>query len=185
MPGNSPYEAAEAFMQPLQRAISCLGSAKITASPGGKHAPEAIHAWLLNGGSGMSLRGRDGVALGVFKAAMHYEIVLSDERYEGTWRVSTRSYGYELVGAGGHASWSMHWHPIGRSAITFPHLHLPPYGAHQHFRTPRHTLEAAVQWCIEMGAVATEGWQQTLAETEGVHQLWRSWSDDKPSAGRT
>jgi hypothetical protein len=61
-----------------------------------------------------------------------------------------------------------------------PHFHLPPYGEHQHLRSSRHTLETAVQWCIEMGGAAVDGWEQVLAETEGVHKLWRSWSDDRP-----
>lgn len=142
-----------------------------------------LHAWLLNDGSGMPVRARQGGPLGVFKAAMHYEIVLSDQRHEGKWRVSTRAYAYELVGADANPSWAMHWHPVGRSGITFPHLHLPPYGDHQHLRSARHTFESAVQWCIEMGAVAADGWPQVLAETEGVHKLWRSWSDDGPTAG--
>lgn len=180
MPGNSPYEAVDAFLKPLQRAISCLGSAKISTSPRGKHQPEMLHGWTLNDGAGMAVQTRDGGGrLGVFKASMHYEIVLSDDRHEGKWRVSTRGYAYELVGAGDQKTWSMHWHPVGRSGITSPHFHLPPYGEHQHLRSSRHTLEAAVQWCIEMGGAAVDGWEQVLAETEGVHKLWRSWSDDR------
>ena len=119
MPGNSPYEAVDAFLKPLQRAISCLGSAKISTSPRGKHQPEMLHGWTLNGGAGMTVQARDGGGrLGVFKASMHYEIVLSDNRHEGKWRVSTRGYAYELVGAGDQKTWSMHWHPVGRSGIT-------------------------------------------------------------------
>jgi len=120
-----------------------------------------LHGWTLNDGAGMTVQARDGGGrLGVFKASMHYEIVLSDDRHEGKWRVSTRGYAYELVGAGDQKAWSMHWHPVGRSGITSPHFHLPPYGEHQHPRSSRHTLETAVQWCIEMGGAAVDGWER-------------------------
>lgn len=50
----------------------------------------------------MPLRLADGGPLGVFKASMYYEIVAADpKRHEGKWRVSTRSYAYELVAPDG------------------------------------------------------------------------------------
>ncbi len=68
-----------------------------------------------------------------------------------------------------------HWHPTGRSHATFPHLHLYTVRPDGHFVTPRQTLESAVQWCIEMGAEPRNPqWHSVLAESEGIHQLYRS-----------
>lgn len=176
MPGDSPYEAVTSFLDPLQNAVSCLGPAKLTLSPGGRHEPGKVHSWALNGGEGMRLRVADDV-WATLRLTMHYEIVRSDPtKHEGTWRVTTHAYAYELVHETGLV-WSMHWHPTGNSPVTFPHLHLSPYGS-GHFLTSRHSLESAVQWCIEMGAQPTrENWRAVLGESEGVHRLWASWRD--------
>ncbi len=80
-----------------------------------------------------------------------------------------------------------HWHPTGRSHATFPHLHLYTVRPDGHFVTPRQTLESAVQWCIEMGAEPQiPQWRTVLAESEWIHQLDRSWSEDPspPTGGR-
>jgi hypothetical protein len=74
----------------------------------------------------------------------------------------------------------MHWHPAGRSHATFPHL-LYTVSPHGHFVTPRQTLESAVHWFIEMGAKPQNlRWRTVLTESEGVHQLYRAWSQDPP-----
>jgi hypothetical protein len=71
--------------------------------------------------------------------------------------------------------------PAGKSHATFPHLHLYTVRPDGHFVTPRQTLESAVQWCIEMGAEPQNPqWRTVLAEPEGIHQLYRSWSEDPP-----
>jgi hypothetical protein len=72
--------------------------------------------------------------------------------------------------------------PAGKSHATFPHLHLYTVRPDGHFPTPRQTLESAVHWCIEMGAEPQNAqWRSVLAESEGIHQLYRSWSEDPPS----
>ncbi len=76
----------------------------------------------------------------------------------------------------------MHWHPAGTSHAAFPHLHLYTVRRGGHFVTPRQTLESAVQWCIEMGAAPQNPeWRTVLAESEGTHRLYRSWSEEPPS----
>lgn len=180
MPGDSPYQAVQAFLDPLQRSVSCLGTAKLTLSKGGKSEPNQTHAWTINGGDGLVVR-----SLGTLKASMHYEIILSEERHEGKWRVTTRSYAYELIAPDGNLSWSMHWHPVGRSFVTYAHLHLPAYGAaSHHLRVDRQTFEMAIQWCIELGAApAKDDWERVLMETEGLHKLHRSWAGaQRPSS---
>ncbi|MGI8869949.1 MAG: hypothetical protein ACR2F6_14145 [Mycobacteriales bacterium] len=184
MPGQNPAEAVQRFLEPLKRAVSCLGPANLSVSQGGRGKLNATHAWTLNDGAGMPLRG----ALGTFHAGMHYEIVLCDERHEGKWRVTTHEYAYDLVDPGGRRMWSMHWHPTGMSDYTAPHLHLPFLKDRGHFREGhRQTFETAVQWCITMGAEpARDDWEAVLAETEASHVLYRSWSEasDAPPGSR-
>jgi hypothetical protein len=179
VPGASPYQAVEAFLAPLERAVACLGTGKIVVSPGGRATTGKTHLWNLNGGDGLVLRGD---AAGCrFLASMHYRVVPTDpEKYEveqGRWRVTTLAYLYEFRTPDNAKLWAMHWHPAGRSHATFPHLHLYSVRPDGHFVTPRQTLESAVQWCIEMGAAPQNPQRRTvLAESEGIHQLYRSWS---------
>lgn len=175
MPGDSPQQAVDAFLEPIQRAVACLGPGKIVVSPGGRHAPNVIHAWTLCPTEGMPLRG-----LGTLTATMNYEIVAVDPaRHEGgRWRVSTRSYAYTLTLADGTEDWAMHWHPVGYSPVTTPHFHFRQRRPRGHFASERHTFEMAVRWCIELGATpARPDWDVVLAETEAIHRLWRTWID--------
>ncbi len=182
MPGATPYEAVEAFRTPIEKALSCLGRAKIVLSPGGQADTTKSHNWSVNGGDGMELRG--GLENHRFYASMHYRIVLADpEKHDlsrGKWRVTTAAYFYELRTPKNEKLWAMHWHPTGNSDSTFPHLHIYPM-TDGHLVTPRQTFESAVQWCLEMGADAQRSdCAKILAESEGVHRLWRSWADLPP-----
>lgn len=175
MPGDSPYEATGAFLEPLQRALGCLGTCKISTTAQGRHKIHQTHAWTINGGTGLQIRP------GVFYATMDYEIVLSESPDAGKWRVSTRGYAYRLADNERRTLWAMHWHPVGRSPATFPHVHIPALNERGHFPTERMTFEHAVRWCIESGAEPKrDDWEQVLAESEGIHKLYRSWADTPP-----
>jgi hypothetical protein len=183
VPGTTPYRAVEAFLAPIERALACLGTGKVVVSPGGRADTTKTHSWSLNVGQGVVLRGR--AAGSRFLASMHYRIIPTEpEKYDiaqGRWRVTTLAYLYEFRSADNMKLWAMHWHPAGKSHATFPHLHLYTIRPDGHFATPRQTLESAVQWCIEMGAEPQNPqWQAVLAESEGIHQLYRSWSQDPP-----
>ena len=184
MPGGTPCQAVEAFLAPIKRALAVLGTGKLVVSPRGRTDTSKTHSWSLNAEEGIVLRGR--AAGSRFLASMHYRIIPTHpEKYdveEGRWRVTTSAYLYEFRTSDNAKVWAMHWHPAGRSHATFPHLHLYTIRAEGHFMTPRQTLEPAVQWCIEMGAEAqSPRWRTLLAESEGIHQLYRSWSDEPPS----
>jgi hypothetical protein len=91
VPGRNTTDAFEAFIGPFESAVACLGQAKITVSPGGRSRSQGVHAWLLNGGSGMPLsRGF------MFRAAMNYEFLRNDELENGPWRCTTRAYMYAV-----------------------------------------------------------------------------------------
>ena len=154
----------------MQRVISCLGSGKVTTSPGGLHVVNRTHRWSINNDDPLVLKGGF-----EFHAEMRYRIVV-DESEHGRFRVTTESYAYQLD-QHGSLLFSLHWHPVGNSPVTGPHLHLPaaPRG---HLVTERMTLEQAVRWCMEFGVVpARKDFEQVLYETESIHRLYRTWSE--------
>lgn len=178
MPGRTPAQAVEAFLEPLRDALRVLGGvAKILVSPKGGFRKGERYSWILNGASGMDL----GVA-GRFIAEMEFEIIDTDStknEFGHPFRVTTRSYHYKLRGRDGVDQWRMHWHPEGRSRITTPHLHRPP-DLKQHWPTGRLTLENAIGWCVESGASVTCDSTQQAQERptliEAPHRLYRSWT---------
>jgi hypothetical protein len=183
VPGGTPYEAVEAFLEPIEQALSCLGRAKIVVSPGGRAAPNRDHVWMVNAGQG--LRHEGDLDDHTFYASMHYRIVLADparhDTSKGKWRVTTAAYFYELRTPANDKLWAMHWHPAGRSPVAGPHLHLYQMSPDGHLVTARQTFESAVQWCLEFGAEPQRpDCGAVLAESESVHKLWRSWSEVPP-----
>lgn len=118
---------------------------------------------------------------GRLHAQQRFQLVYTDpKRFDisvGKLRVSTREYAYRIVHREG---WEMrwHWHPEGSSAEHRPHIH-PSVNIKAHLPTPRYTLEEVVESCISLGArPSREDWQAQLAETGGIHKLYRTWSND-------
>lgn len=108
MPGRTTLEAFDAFITPLQAAVTTLGPAKITVSKGGRSNSQGVHAWTLNSDNGMPLTG--GMLL---RARMNYEFLRADDLSDGPWRCTTRGYMYAVIGTDGHELISYHWHPLG------------------------------------------------------------------------
>ncbi|NCT90268.1 hypothetical protein GXB85_04775 [Cellulomonas sp. APG4] len=168
MPGRTPPEAFEAFIEPIRRALSCLGPAKITLSQHGRQVGDT-RAWTLNNGLGLAMRG--GWHL---DATMHYEIIPTQDT--SAWRVTTRAYRYRVACADAELV-RMHWHPSGNSPHTLPHLHIPALAAAtHHLPVTRLTFEDAIEWAISLGAPpAREDWRDVLGETRALHIEHRSW----------
>lgn len=177
MPGRTPAEAVKNYVGPLQKAVSCLeGVAKILLTQRvqrvGDHG-----AWILNGPDGMSLRG-----FGTFYAQQRFELVETSEEHREyapaeRYRVTTREYIYRVeLDTGQQIRW--HWHPEGRSSERRPHVH-PSFNLKAHLPGPRIALEDVIEGCIELGALpACDDWKQRLAETGGVHKLYRTWINE-------
>ncbi len=176
MPGRTPTDAVRAFLDPLEVAISCLGQAKITLSPGGKNTPDREHSWMLNGGNGYSRSGWH------FEAQMGYRIIRTNEPDRGPWRVTTTAYRYRLA-VPEHDLFRMHWHPAGNSPVDYPHLHaalgperITEQALKAHLRTSRMTLEQAIRWSFEVGMPpACADWEERLDSAEKPHLERRSW----------
>lgn len=165
-------------MEPLEAAVACLGTAKIVVSSGGMSDPHRDHSWNLGPlGGGMVFPGGF-----CFRASMKYKFVPLD----GGWRVTTLEYIYSL-GVADVQAWAMHWHPIGSSPETRPHLHITIPNAgdkHEHRPVPRMTFEDAVEWVITSGVEPARGdWGDILRGSKELHVRHRSWHGDSRDVG--
>jgi len=159
-----------------------VARAKITLSKGGRAGTGKIHGLVVNDDQPVKLK-CDPVAL-MLRIGLLYEIVPVDDPDREPWRVTTRTYAYEMQTASGELVWSYHWHPNQRIAI--PHAHLGHTQLRQdavlqqkaHHPTGRVSLESVVRACItEYGATPMkDDWDKTLALREGDFLLYRSWS---------
>jgi hypothetical protein len=182
MPGRTPSEAFEAFMEPIKAVVSCLGSAKIMPSAGGRSAPAVVHSWALNGSTGMAFSGG-----WHFEAMMHYELVQGAVSRE--WKVKTHGYRYRLAIHGSHL-WRIHWHPTITSGYDLPHVHLnlglpgevPDDAMGQHHPTGRMTFEDAVEWVFNQDiSPARADWRDVLNSSRDLHIEHRTWSTHPPA----
>ncbi|WP_054054460.1 hypothetical protein [Alloactinosynnema sp. L-07] len=152
------------------------GYTKLFVQPRNGFRKEQIYSWHLNQDRGVPLG-----KIGTFYASMKFEVIDADQsKYDKPFRVTTREYNYKLEGPDGSDQWRMHWHPDSRvSPERYPHMHLPP-DLKIHRRTSRMTFEAAITWCIALGAplsVETAEALQIVTLTEARHVLWRGWSN--------
>jgi hypothetical protein len=180
VPGRTPAEAFRDFIEPIKDVVSCLGAAQVTPSAGGRTEPDIIHAWTINGATGLVFPGG-----WHFEAQMHYEI---SESFTGVWRVHTRAYRYRLAQAG-QDLFRIHWHPDRVSRYHLPHVHLSLSGTEgsvvtsmkEHLPTGRLTFEDAVEWAVEVGVrPAREDWRDVVAATRDLHVKHRTWSTHPP-----
>lgn len=191
MPGHTPHEAVENYRQPIVRAVKTLNPTAFLVRGRGSHNFQlgAEGYWRLGDEEGLRLTSVDGDTGMRFQAEQRYRIVECDPQKHdpelGCYRVTTLMYAYELI-VDGTTAWQMHWHPIGHSDEFRPHYHLsgqPTFSVKQHLPSGRHTIEDAVEWCVNRGAVpADQNWETVIAETKGIHVLHRSWSNHPDEA---
>lgn len=125
MAGKTPHEAVQNYLTPLQRALSCVTQAVLSVG-GGYHASprqNPQHRHVLTMQPSPAVLGRD--KRFALKLIQQYR-VLESAGTQGPWAVSIVGYYYtfETLGPLPQEIVGYHWHPHGRSAVTFPHLHL-------------------------------------------------------------
>jgi len=173
LPGDTPHEAVQAFLNPLREATAVLDArTDIVTVPGGGWRLGGTYAWVLNGADGADL----GPA-GIFHATMKFEVVRCDPAHEGVYRCSTRHYRYQLEDRSGVPFWRLDWHPTGIAARREPHLHERP-DLKEHRTTPRAGFELAIRGCIAAGALLTCSPDEAEAHLTGIewpYTLYRSW----------
>ena len=187
MPGRTPHEAVEAFLNPLRDTLSCVVKAKITLSEGGYNASGRVHGLTLNRDGAVKLKGPQQLLL---RVQMHYEIIPVTDAGQDPWRVTTHAYNYEVQNSSGEGVLSYHWHPSGK--VKGPHIHLghtqlaKDVVLHNklHLPTARLSLEGVVRHCIEEFQVEPlcEDWDRVLATRQADFEAYRKWSQSPPAA---
>lgn len=119
MTGRTPAEAVRAFRGALQQAVSCVTADVLTVGRGG-YAPAPFAHLLQLPSRPVRLAGEVRIALTV----NHWYHVVHDAGARRQWRVHTAGYLYALDNWDGREIIAYHWHPIGPSHVTTPHLHL-------------------------------------------------------------
>jgi hypothetical protein len=142
---STPSKAVRAFVTPIQAALSCFATGKVTVDqyrPG----PEGVLA--LNRGASVRLNGPERVELSI---TMRYTIREADDQHVGPWKVTTTGWIYGLYSRTGDPLAEYHWHPISASHVTAPHLHVPE-ASMCHFPTGRVLIEDVLTLATEHGA---------------------------------
>lgn len=117
MVGRTPAEAVARFVEPLQRAISCVTPAVLRLR--GYVPTELPHALVLADGDVQPLKSPNGLGL---RVAQQYRI-LADKDASGSWKVQTAAYSYVVVRAGQELL-AYQWNPSDAGRVTRPHLHI-------------------------------------------------------------
>lgn len=115
MSGRSLRAVLEAVRTPLQQAVSCVCRQVLLVHPG-----DAPGWWVLRFPEHVvDLHGRERLTLKVLLESFPV-------RSESSTRVVANVDGYrvELARADGRTILAYHWHPVGVSPVTWPHLHI-------------------------------------------------------------
>jgi hypothetical protein len=182
--GDNPPEAVANFIEPLQRALSCITRAVINVR-GGFYPADEPHVLTVGTGESVQLGGESRLAL---TTTMHYRIVEgSGER--GPWKVEIVAYAYALDGPDGREIIAYHWHPRERTAQASPHIHLGAgigIGDHPigqaHLPSGRVALEEVLRLAIaDLGAASLrDDWETVLHSTQSSFERWRTWPSGTP-----
>ena len=179
MAGRTAAEAVHNFLDPLRKAISCVTPAVLDVA-GGYHPRPAPHVLTLAQGDPVRLSADPPILLSV---TQHYRVV-EYEGARGPWKVSTVGYYYVLSGPDEREVIAYQWHPVGRSPVTFPHLHLGfgaaigyPQLADAHLPTGRVPLEQVLRLAINDFGVQPlrDDWRDVLDTTQAAPEEWRTW----------
>jgi hypothetical protein len=179
MAGRTPAEAVQNYLDPLLKAISCVTDSVLSVR-GGYHPSPDPHPLALANGDSVIISSSPHISLSVLQ---HYRIV-EYEGPHGPWKVTIVSYYYALEDAEGHEI-LYHWHPQGRSTVTFPHLHVRAGGQlgstridKSHFPTGRVALEDVLRLAIRDFGVRPQrdDWAEVLDRTQTAYEEWRTWA---------
>jgi hypothetical protein len=182
MAGRTPHEAIQHFVEPLQQALSCVTNEVLYYYQGVPGHPADL-AMLLLSNAPVRL-GRD--RRFALKAVQHFRPVEA-EGPRGPWKVRTAAYYYTLEEAAPphREIFGYHWHPHGRSDVTYPHLHLYAGAGgtnynianNAHFPTGRIALEDVLGFIITHFGVEPlrDDWAAILARTQDAFEQWRTW----------
>jgi len=116
----TPAAAVKALLGGLQRELSCVSERVLVAT--GYQPEGGPHGLTPSGAEPVTLTGSSSLHLSL---GLSYEIELAEEP-GAEWACRVVSYGYVLEDARGGEAIVYHWHPMGHSSTTWPHLHVGP-----------------------------------------------------------
>lgn len=177
MPGKNPAEAIRAYIEPLQRSLSCF--TKQVLRPSSYELNELAIVTISE--TTVRVRTRRDEVLH-FALSQGYSIV---KKLMIGHKIQTRSYFYTLENEEHREILAYHWHPEETPAVPYPHLHIcSQAGDHIrqeildiHFRTDRFAFEEFCQLMIkEFGVVPTRpDTDAVLAESLKKFTDHKSW----------
>ena len=144
MAGRTPRAALDAFVGPLQRALSCVTHEILLFSG---HQPGRLHSLTLSvDRAGLTTRNSPGTLL--LSLDQQYRLVQAGGDL-GPWKVRTEAYRYRIDDSARRELISWHWHPIGDSRHTRPHLHVSEGRlAGLHLPTGRVSIEGILRFLL-------------------------------------
>ena len=174
--GASSGAALREFRQTLQRAFACVTDGVLISKTDGLTASINMKPRLRRSGGQF-----------VTFSVRHYIALTSDESRPARerWVARTVNYFYSLDDAAGREIVAYHWHPVGRSHVDMPHLHigagagrLVPELTTAHLHTGAVAPTAILWLLIESFGVAARrsDWAQILIGVEddlGVEDAWQ------------
>lgn len=174
MAGKTPHEALRNFVGPLQLALSCIDRANVVYRP---YAGGGIQA-LTTSEDPLRLRTTDRTTDYFLSIGQQYEIVETEDRERGPWKVSTRAYQYRIDDHDRSEIVVWHWHPDGDSPYTKPHLHASGPLTDYHLPTGRVSLESVVRFLLQDLGVRSlrDAADEILSEGEAAFEDWRTWA---------
>lgn len=109
----------------------------------------------------------------LFLDVLHLYNVVSSAGGEHPWHASTAGYCYEIRDRQQGKFISYHWHPVGNSSVTYPHLHVSGRAgsvdlSKAHLPTGRVSLVAVLRMTItELGVeLLRDDWNTVLNQAE-------------------
>lgn len=188
MPGRDPRQAVQGFLDPLNESTRCLLPASWAyRSPENGPAVGGPYTALLNWGQPVPARGLSVTVEGFIAfTVMEQDInrrgrVPRGQRY----KVSTRAYYFTLLNAdNGSEILAYHWHPEGKSTVTYPHMHIgtPELSSggllsrKDHLPSGRMAFEHVLIMLSDRGAEPLRPeWHDTIHANLERFMQWRTW----------
>jgi hypothetical protein len=145
---RTPREALEALVSPLRDVVGCITSIGLRTD--GINPDRAPHTIDFLGQDVIRLERRGIRPPILFLVSQGYAL---DREADGRWSARTTRWVYQVKNSDQRELFAYHWHPVGRSHVTAPHLHIsgrtePAELGDVHFPTGPVTLADVVRLLI-------------------------------------
>jgi hypothetical protein len=149
VPARTPREALEELVSPLRDVVACITSTGLSTT--GINPDRAPHTIDFLGRNAVRLERRASKPTILFLVSHGYAL---DRETDGRWRARTTRWAYQVESLEQRELFAYHWHPVSRSHVTGPHLHIsgrtePAELGDAHFPTGLITLGDVVRLLIE------------------------------------